>query len=44
MIDDICSMIHRRIHLTGTDPAMAQPPYDLGNFDQDFVDYILEEL
>jgi len=27
-IDNICSMIRRRIHSTGTDPAMAQPHND----------------
>jgi len=43
-IDNICSMIRRRIHSTGTDPAMAQPHNDQGSFDEDFLDYILEEL
>jgi len=43
-IDNIRSMIRRRIHSTGTDPAMAQPHNDQGSFDEDFLDYIPEEL
>jgi hypothetical protein len=43
-IDNICSMILRRIHSTGTDPAMAQPHNDQGSFNEDFLDYIPEEL
>jgi len=43
-IDNICSMIRRRINSTGTDPAMAQPHNDQGSFDEDFLDYVPEEL
>jgi hypothetical protein len=43
-IDNIRSMICRRIHSTGTDPAMAQPHNDQGSFDEDFLDYVPEEL
>jgi hypothetical protein len=43
-IDNIRSMIRRRIHSTGTDPGMAQPPNDQGSIDEDFLDYIPEEL
>jgi len=41
---NICSMIHRRIHSTGMDLAMAQPHNDQGSFDEDFLDYLPEEL
>jgi len=44
MINTIRSMIHQRIHSTGTDPAMAQPHKDQGSFDEDFLDYVPEEL
>jgi hypothetical protein len=37
-------MIHRRIHSTGTDPVIAQPHNDQGSFDEDFLDYLPEEL
>jgi hypothetical protein len=43
-IDNICSMIRRRIHSAGTDPAMAQPHNDQGSFDEGFLDYVPEEL
>jgi len=43
-IDNIRRMIRRRIYSTGTDPAMAQPPNDQGSFDEDFLDYVPEEL
>jgi len=43
-IDNIRSMIRRRIDSTGTDPAMAQPHNDQGSFDEDFLDYVPEEL
>jgi len=43
-IDNISSMIHRRIHSTVTDPAMAQPHNNQGSFDEDFLDYVPEEL
>jgi len=43
-IDNIRSMIRRRIHSTGTDPVMAQPHNDQGSFDEDFLDYVPEEL
>jgi len=42
--DNIRSMIRRRIHSTGTDPAMAQRHNDQGSFNEDFLDYVLEEL
>jgi hypothetical protein len=32
------------IHSTGTDPAMAQPHNDEGSIDEDFLDYLPEEL
>jgi len=43
-IENICSMICRRIYSTGTDPVIAQPHKDQGSFDEDFLDYVLEEL
>jgi len=43
-IHSIHSMIGRRINSTGTDPAMAQPHNDQGSIDENFLDYILEEL
>jgi len=43
-IDNIHSMIHRRIQSTVTDPVMAQPHNNQGSFDEDFLDYIPEEL
>jgi hypothetical protein len=43
-IDNIRSMIRRRIHSTGTDPAMAQPHDNEGSFDERLLDYIPEEL
>jgi len=43
-IDTIHSMIRRRIHSTGTDPAMAHPHNNQGSFDDDFLDYLPEEL
>ena len=43
-IDNICRMIHQRIHSTGTDPLMAQPHNDQGSIDEDFHDYVPEEL
>jgi len=43
-IDNICSMIHQRIHSPGTDPAMPQPHNDQGSFDEYFIDYVPEEL
>ena len=42
-IHNIRSMICRRIHSTGTDPAMAQPHNARGSIDEDFLDYIPEE-
>ena len=44
IIDNIRSMIRRRIHTTGTDLAMAQPHNNQGSFDEEFLDYVLEEL
>jgi len=41
---NIRSMILRRIHSTGMGPAMAQPHHHQSSFDEDFVDYIPEEL
>jgi len=43
-IDNIRSMIRWMIHSTGTDPAMAQPHNNQGGFDEDFLDYVPEEL
>jgi len=43
-IDNIRSMICRRIHSTVTERAMAQPHNDQGSFDEDFTDYVLEAL
>jgi len=43
-IDNIRCMIHQRIHLSGTNPAMAQPHNDQGSFDEDFFNYVPEEL
>jgi len=43
-IDNISRMNLRGIHSTGTDPVMAQPHYDQGNCDEDYLHYILEEL
>jgi len=43
-IDNIRSMIYQSIHSTGTDPAMAQTNNDHGSLDEDFLDYVLEEL
>jgi len=37
-------MIHRRIHASGTDPAMAQPHNDQASIGEDFLDYVPEEL
>jgi len=37
-------MIRRRIHSTGADPAMAQHHNNHGSFDEDFQDYVPEEL
>jgi len=43
-VDNICSMIRRRIHSTGTDRAMAQPHNDRGSVDEDFLLNMPEEL
>jgi len=43
-VGNICSMIHRRIHSTGTDPVMAQPRSTQSSFDEDFIAYVPEEL
>jgi hypothetical protein len=37
-------MICQRIYFTGTDSAIAQPHNDQCSFDEDFLDYVLEEL
>jgi len=44
IIDNIHSMIGRRIHSTCTEPAMAQHHNNQGSFDEVFLDYIPEEL
>jgi len=44
MIDNIRSMICRRIHSTGTDPVMAQPHNNQGSVVENFLDYVPEEL
>jgi len=43
-MDNILSMIHRRIHWTVTDPENAQCHNDQGTIDEDFLVYVLEEL
>jgi hypothetical protein len=43
-IDNISSLIRRKIHSTGTDPAMEQPYNHEGSFEEDFLDYVLKEL
>jgi len=43
-IDTISSMIGRRINSTSTNPAMAQPHNYQGNFDENILDYVQEEL
>jgi len=43
-IDIIRAMSRRRIHSTGTDQSMAQPHNDQGSCEEDFLDYIAEEL
>jgi len=43
-IDNIRSMIIRRIHSTGMDPGIAQPHNDQGSFEKEFFHYIPEEL
>jgi hypothetical protein len=43
-IENIYSMICRRIHSTGIDPVMAQPDNDQGRCDVIFLDYVPEEL
>jgi len=43
LIDHIHHMIHQWIHSADTDPAMAQPPNDVFNFDENFLHYITEE-
>jgi len=40
-IDNICSMITRRIYSTGTDPAMAKPHHNHGCVEEDLLDYDL---
>jgi len=40
----IPSMICRKIHLTGTDPVMAKPHNHQLSSDEDFLDYLPEEL
>jgi len=44
MMDNISSMIRRRIHSTGSDPEMAQPQNDQGSIDEHFLEYLPEEL
>jgi len=44
MIDHIQSMNRQMIHSAGTDQAMAQTYNDLGSFDNNFPEYILEGL
>jgi len=43
-IHDFRIMIWGRFHLTGLDRAMALPYNYQGNFDEDFLDYVPEEL
>jgi hypothetical protein len=37
-------MLRQRIPTTGTDPVIAQPHNEQGSFDEDFLDYVPEEL
>jgi hypothetical protein len=43
-MDNIRRMICQRICLTGTDPAIAQFHNNQGRFNEDFLDYVPEEL
>jgi hypothetical protein len=43
-IHNIRSMIRQRIHSTGTVPVMVKPHNDQGSVDEDFLDYVPEEL
>jgi len=43
-IDTIRSMIRSRIHSTGTDRGMSQPHNNQGRIDENFFDYVPEEL
>jgi hypothetical protein len=44
MRDNIRSLIPRWIHSPGTDPVMAQPQNHQGSLDEDFLNYVPEEL
>jgi hypothetical protein len=44
MTDIICSMIRRRIHLTGAGLLIAQYHKDHDSVDEDFHEYIAEKL
>jgi hypothetical protein len=43
-IDNISSMIRRRIHSPGTDPVMGQLHNNQGSVDEEFLEYVPEEL
>jgi len=43
-MDNLRSVICRRIHSTGTNPTIAQPHKDQGSVQENFLDYALEEL
>jgi hypothetical protein len=43
-MDNIRSMVRQRILSTSTDSAMAHPHNDQGSFNEDFLDFFLEEL
>jgi hypothetical protein len=43
-MDNVRCMICRRIHSTNTDPARAQHHNNQVSFDEDFLDYVPEEL
>jgi hypothetical protein len=43
-MDNICGIIHQRIRLSDSYPAMAQPQDNQGSLDEDFFDYVPDEL
>src|SRR5882757_5988158 len=43
-MDNICSIILQSNQSTGTDPAMTKPHNEHGSVDEDFPDYVPEEL
>jgi len=43
-IQNICRMIRRRIHWTGSDSVVAESDNDQGRVDEEFLDYVPEKL